>query len=408
MNPIFKEYSEFLENKTGLKLQEGYYWLDRQIIKGFNKDGEIIKLYRLYVNKDFSITYKKYKTECDLISWQELIKAYDFRDIEEKSLELIRQSSKGENVILSSTGKDSMLVTHLVRKIFPQAKIVFNNTSLDCADTYKMVKSLDNAIILNPKEGFYQWRKTNNFIPTRFGRACCSIFKEGVFKDTWDKNKITTIYMGMRNGESTTRASYTDYWKNKIWPDTWQGVLPIREWSELDVWLYTLKNKIPINPKYKKGYSRVGCAIACPYYNLSTWVLDKYFYSSLFDRWQNILKEDFINNNKDLILNCTLEEYMTSWPGGRVREVPNNEVIEGFAKRNNLDFNVAAKYFNKKCHICGRIIKPKNVIGMNLKYFGRNTNKFLCKKCFIKEQNIDKDKWDEIIETFKSQGCDLI
>ena len=56
----------------------------------------------------------------------------------------------------------------------------------------------------------------------------------------------------------------------------WKGILPIRKWTELDVWLYTVWKKIPVNPKYKKGYSRVGCHCACPYYSKSTWILDKY------------------------------------------------------------------------------------------------------------------------------------
>ena len=128
------------------------------------------------------------------------------------------------------------------------------------------------------------------------------------------------------------------------------GILPIREWTEVDIWLYILMKDIDINTKYKKGYSRVGCNVACPYYTKSTWVLDEYWYPKAYTRWQDIVKRDFIDNNKWLIMNCTIEEYQYSWTGGVVRNEPTEEVVKEFAEYNNLDFDVAEKFF-KKCKL---------------------------------------------------------
>lgn len=70
----------------------------------------------------------------------------------------------------------------------------------------------------------------------------------------------------MRNEESVTRSEYQDIWYNPQWADlTWVGVLPIRKWTELELWLYTIHNNLPINAKYKKGYQRVGCHICRPF-----------------------------------------------------------------------------------------------------------------------------------------------
>ena len=102
------------------------------------------------------------------------------------------------------------------------------------------------------------------------------------------------MFLGMRNEESNGRSKYGDIWKNNKWDEEWNGILPIRKWKELDVWLYTLHNNIEINPKYKKGYARVGCAIACPFYTKSVWALDKYWYRSMYDRLQKILADDFL------------------------------------------------------------------------------------------------------------------
>ena len=218
------------------------------------------------------------------------------------------------------------------------------------------------------------------------------------------------MWMGMRNEESATRSGYHDEWINEQeWGKTcWQGILPIRKWTEMDVWLYTIWKNIDINPKYKKGYARVGCAIACPYYTKSTWILDKYFYPKAYERWRNILREDFIENKKWVIMNCTIDEYLTqAWNGGTFRDEPTQEVIDEFCEYTGIDKSVVPQYFNKSCYNCEKRIKHKQVLSMNLKMHGRTVNKFFCKKCLMKEFDWNNEDWDNQIETFKKQGCAL-
>ena len=53
MNPIFNEYLTFLRDTSGKQLselKEGYFWLDNQIIKGFDKQGNIHKFYRIKIS----------------------------------------------------------------------------------------------------------------------------------------------------------------------------------------------------------------------------------------------------------------------------------------------------------------------------------------------------------------------
>lgn len=135
--------------------------------------------------------------------------------------------------------------------------------------------------------------------------------------DYLDKNNKYLFFLGMRNEESNTRADYKDEWQNEKWANReWKGILPIRQWTEENVWLYILWKDIDINTKYKKGYSRVGCAIACPFYTKSTWILDKYWYPEMYRRWYEILEDDFIKNNKWITMNCTKKEYHNCWNGG--------------------------------------------------------------------------------------------
>lgn len=432
MNPIYNEYLTFLRDTTNQPLDdltEGYFWLDKSIIKGFDKQGNEHKFYRIKIDDNLK-TQECYKgtsyekiSDVDLASWQDLIelKKEYLTQLEADSLNLIKEKMEKYNtytpIIPVSMGKDSMLTCHLVRKLYPETKAIFNNTSLDCADTYRMVKQFPNCEIMNPEKGFYQYIKEQNIIFNRISRGCCRIFKVGEMLKRLDHDKPYLMWMGMRNEESNTRSGYQDEWINEAeWGKTcWQGILPIRKWNELDVWLYTIWKDIPINPKYKKGYSRVGCAISCPFYSKSTWILDKYWYPTMRSRWENILRDDFINNSKWLVMNCTLEEYITqAWNGGVFREEPTDEAIKEYAKYSGLNEKVAAMYFNKYCNNgcksqsgkCKRI-KAKDVIGMNLKLHGRNTNKLYCKKCLMKMYDMDEEKWNSEVRRFKQSGCDL-
>ena len=354
--------------------------------------------------------------DVDLASWQDLIELQKehLQQIETESLNLIKEKMEKYNtytpIIPVSMGKDSMLTCYLVRSLYPNTKAIFNNTSLDCADTYRMVKDFPNCEIMNPDKGFYQYVESDHMIPTRFARFCCRIFKVGVMVSQLDHDHPYLMWMGMRNEESATRSSYQDEWVNEQeWGKTcWQGILPIRKWTEMDVWLYTIWKNIDMNPKYKKGYARVGCAIACPYYTKSTWILDKYFYPKAYERWRNILREDFIENKKWIIMNCTIDEYLTqAWNGGTFRDEPTQEVVDEFCEYTGIDKSVVPQYFNKSCYNCEKRIKHKQVLSMNLKMHGRTVNKFFCKKCLMKEFDWNNEDWDNQIETFKKQGCAL-
>lgn len=60
MNPIFNEYLKFLRDTSGKdlpELKENYFWLDRQIIKGFDKQGNMHKFYRINVSDSLKLTF---------------------------------------------------------------------------------------------------------------------------------------------------------------------------------------------------------------------------------------------------------------------------------------------------------------------------------------------------------------
>lgn len=96
------------------------------------------------------------------------------------------------------------------------------------------------------------------------------------------------------------------------------------------------------------------------------------------------------------------------------RPEPTQEVISEYARYNEISEDVAKQYFNKYCENgcksqSGKLkkIKDKEVLSMNLKLHGRNTNKFYCKKCLMSMYHMDEEMWNKNVEQFKTQGCAL-
>lgn len=443
MLPIFKEYRQMLfENGIDLsKYDDDKLWIDRLIIKGFDKSGKERKICRLKITGEYDnlkyerIDYYKTKTKNKqkikildkplnntLETYSETYERlkYSILERERESLSCLKTKlhiylKKGYKIILpTSMGKDSKLTEYLLEQVSNEYKAVFNNTTLDSSDVYKEVKDRPEIEIVTPvdKDGknlsFYNLMKSWG-TPNRFYRWCCSIFKEGATIQRFKNEKNILFVFGMRNEESANRSNYGTLYRNPQWTDkTWVGLLPIRKWSELELWLYTLKNNIPINIKYKKGYSRVGCNIACPFYTSSTWILDKYWYPLAYDRYHNLIEKDFISNEKWCRINCTKNEYHLNWNGGLVRKEPNEDVINEFMEYKGFnDKSLAHQYFSKKCSSCNKNVYKKDEVAMNLKLFGRNINTFICGRCLRKKLDWSESQWNEEVSLFKKQGCSL-
>lgn len=423
MQPIFKEMIKMWSDLGyDLPIEEGKYWLENHFICGFTPDGELHRLYKYKVLSDLSIEITPHKKQnnntlsSNFETWEQTIKRYEAELAlkEQSSLQIIRNAIKEypnhRRAVFTSTSKDSMVTLDLVQKVDNDVGIYFNNTTLDVADTYKMVKAHKDWTIINPDIGFYRYIFKERFIPTRFSRGCCTIFKEGKSIKYFDNEPQMLFFMGVRNDESAQRADRQDISRNPKWGDRdWFGCLPIRQWTEFDVWLYILKNNLEINPKYRKGYNRVGCGIACPYYTKYTWVLDKYWYRLAYDRWRNILRENFAQENRWVKLNCTVDEYVNgAWSGGLLRTEPTEEVVTEFMKHKRLDnYDTALQYFNKTCDVCGKNVRQNDVLAMNLKLLGRNTNKIYCKKHLKELNKMSSEDWDNTVADFKRQGCAL-
>lgn len=195
-----------------------------------------------------------------------------------------------------SGGKDSTVVSDLVRRTLGNTIThIFSDTSLEDENTYQYIQDFQAE---NPEIPFWTASVNHNFHnmveeigpPSRVQRWCCTIFKAGPINNllqTLDENiKVLTFY-GVRNAESKQRADY-----NAITASAKIGrqisASPIIKWSEFDVWLYLIQNKVAFNKSYRLGYSRVGCWL-CPLNSDWSDLLADIFFPEDAARWKEQL-----------------------------------------------------------------------------------------------------------------------
>lgn len=413
MKPVFKEEMEYLGINSKF---ENYLWVDSRCYYGFDKKGDKIKFGRksdkLPKTTENLLTHLEYTN----LHYENHTKEKVTRE-REKLDEYLKNHPYDEIIISVSGGKDSTVASHMSIDIcekYGNVRVLFGNTTNETHYTYRYVKEMygDKLEIANPKEGFYGWCLKTGFIPTKFGRACCSIFKEGnitpYLSDRYDRKLLHIC--GMRRDESKLRSSYTQVrkgkWENQSAQENWNMYLPIIEFDDLDVWCYILFHTLSFNELYRFGYSRVGCT-NCPYRSDYEIELNKHFLPTYYKHWQRILETVFKEEGLGILLKCTLKEYLDGlWRGIDKERELTDEVIQEFADFKNISFEQAKKYFKVNRCSCGKRLS-KDIIALNMKLLGRNTDGRMCLKCLAEFLGTTKQELKNQIKEFKQQGCNL-
>ena len=210
--------------------------------------------------------------------------------LENESIYILREGYYlfRKSAVLWSIGKDSTAMLWLMRKAF-LGKIPFPVIHIDTTFKFpEMYRSRDEwakkwklplKIVRNEaalKKGIgYQ---------THDAFTCCHELKTLALKNAIEKYKWKALFVGIRRDEHGIRGKervfsprneksewdYTDQplemWELfKPWHATMQHVRihPLLGWTEADVWEYTRREKIPVNPLYfsknGKRYRSLGC-----------------------------------------------------------------------------------------------------------------------------------------------------
>jgi sulfate adenylyltransferase subunit 2 len=199
------------------------------------------------------------------------------KQLEAESIHIIREvAAEFENpVMLYSIGKDSSVMLHLAHKAFAPGKIPFPLMHVDTQwkfrEMYKFRElmaekyQVEVKVWINP-EG----KDISN--PFKHGsEKHTQVMKTDGLKQALNHYGFDAAFGGARRDEEKSRAKERVYsFRNEFhqWdpksqrPELWNlynakvnkgesiRVFPISNWTELDIWLYLLREQIPIVPLY--------------------------------------------------------------------------------------------------------------------------------------------------------------
>lgn len=210
----------------------------------------------------------------------------------------------GKVYISFSGGKDSTVLLHIARDLYPDIKAVFCDTGLEYPEIKEFVKVISNVTIIRPKITFketleqYGWpivsKEQSQYIhqyrvaksektkdtrwngnkhgqgkisekwkylidaPFKISDRCCDVMKKRPFHLFEKESKLHPI-VGVMASESSKRIQ--DY--NKSGCNAFNAKRPISKplshWFDTDIWEYIKQFNIPYADIYNKGLERTGC-----------------------------------------------------------------------------------------------------------------------------------------------------
>lgn len=231
-------------------------------------------------------------------------------DLEHKAINRIKIANEmslhhyGQPLVCTySGGKDSDVMLELFKRSGIPFEAHHNHTTVDAPPTIYHIRKKFRGLELmgikaNIEMPIYKGRPVTMWSlipqkgmpPSRLMRYCCQILKE-----TDCKNRY--IATGVRWDESNQRAGRKAFETNTakkqsairldeimLMNDNSQKrkmiehcqlkgkmiVNPIIDWTHTDIWEFIRSEKIPYNPLYECGYSRVGC-VGCPMASKGRW-----------------------------------------------------------------------------------------------------------------------------------------
>jgi 3'-phosphoadenosine 5'-phosphosulfate sulfotransferase (PAPS reductase)/FAD synthetase len=210
------------------------------------------------------------------------------------------------NVYVSfSGGKDSTVLLHQVRRLYPNVPAIFLDTGLEYPEIRNFVKTIINVIWLRPKipftevikkygypviskeqakyirevqNGTTEYTKNKRLFgkngtrsgmiskkwqylidaPFKISEKCCDVMKKRI-AHKYEKETGNKPMIGSMAGDSSLRKQ--SYMRNgcNVFKKGKDQSRPMMFWLEKDIWEYIKKYNIPYSKIYDMGETRTGC-----------------------------------------------------------------------------------------------------------------------------------------------------
>jgi len=205
----------------------------------------------------------------------------------------------GKVYISFSGGKDSTVLLHLVRNLYPKVMAVYSDTGLEFPEIRSFVKQTENVTWVKPKMNFKDVVKTYGYpviskeialtieyarknsswaiqklngeyttygnhkkykflldAPFKISSNCCTIMKKRPLKAFGHETGLKPMIGTMASEGGMRQSAYLKTGCNSF--DNGHSV-PIGFWTEKDIWDYIELMKLPYCKIYDMGYERTGC-----------------------------------------------------------------------------------------------------------------------------------------------------
>lgn len=205
--------------------------------------------------------------------------------LESRSIYVIREAYyrfRDRLAVLVSWGKDSTTLLYLVRKAFfgrVPIPVVHIDTSFKLKEIYEFREKLVEEWSLKLIVARNEQALRDGMNPSRGRFECCTALKTEALKKAIKKHGFKALLLAIRRDEHVLRSKeryFSPRDKEFKWnylrqpPELWEQfnvvfgegehlrVHPMLHWREIDVWLYTKREGIPVNPLYFSGVKREG------------------------------------------------------------------------------------------------------------------------------------------------------
>lgn len=199
--------------------------------------------------------------------------------LEAEAIHIIRETAAcfARPVMLYSVGKDSTVMLHLARKAFAPGRLPFPVLHIDTGWKFKEMYAYRDRYVRDELGVQLLIHRNQDGVdagvnPFSHGsRVHTDVMKTQALRQALDRYQFDAAFGGARRDEEKSRAKERVFsmrdekhrWDPKAQrPELWHAyntrirpgesvrVFPLSNWTELDVWLYVRRERLPVVPLY--------------------------------------------------------------------------------------------------------------------------------------------------------------